>query len=567
VTHSALFKLIATVALVLSCATRALAFGGLEISPGGARALGRAGATAARAEDGYVLLYGPAGLAALQQDGLMLNVDTVFHDMCVTPYGYYGWGVYTPGLSDFGDSAGSAYANDPLDRVCNSAKVAPLPGITYTLKLNEDLGLGFGMLAPAGLPGLQYGGPDGTLATPDGARPTPTRYQLVEQKVTFALGPSIGVGYAVLPGLRLGATFTWIAVASEISVVQAYQNGTSPDTDMFVKIAAHDYFVPSVGVSMLATPFDFLDLAVFARVIEDFSGSGEITVTTNTYQQSGASGYRAYENDPVGLSSATTGLPWIAVLAARYSQPLPNAPRGKGGERLRGDPLSQEQFDVELDVAYQVNTRTSESHISFDPGEIVFRRDDGTVDDENYRPIELPDPNVNDFSSSKHAKNAMVVRLGGTYNVLPGTLGVSAGSTYETRGVDASYASIDTFAFSRVGVGLGVVARVSDLDFAIAYGHVFQETLIVAPPDHENFRQTTTDPTSGFDKRVEIDSTGGGGHVKREQNPPKRSEIDATAKLPQPVVLDFEKKHPRIVNAGVYEASFDVLSLQVGYRF
>ncbi|HEX2676147.1 MAG TPA: hypothetical protein VHM19_05890, partial [Polyangiales bacterium] len=232
----AFFRAGGVAALWLLVAARAHAFGGLELSPGGAHALARGGANVARAEDGYVLLQNPAGLAALQRDSLMLNIDTTFQSMCVTPYGYYGWGVYTPGKSDLGDSGSAKYQNDPLDKVCNSAPIAPLPGIAYTMKLSDDLGLGFGMLAPSGLAGLQYGGDDGTIGTPDGARPTPTRYQLVRQRVTFALGPSVGAGYRVLPRFRVGLTFTWIAVAQELRVVQALGIGTSPHQDMLVTL-------------------------------------------------------------------------------------------------------------------------------------------------------------------------------------------------------------------------------------------------------------------------------------------------------------------------------------------
>jgi hypothetical protein len=246
----------------------------------------------------------------------------------------------------------------------------------------------------------------------------------------------------------------------------------------------------------------------------------------------------------------------------RFVGLLPNAKRTGDGMPLRGDPLSQEQWDIELDGAYQMNARTSTQRVSFEPGEIIFRMADGTSEQ-----LDVPDPDMNDFSANQHAMDAGSVRLGGTYNVLPSVLGVSAGTFYETRAVEASYANIDTFAFSRFGVGLGVMMRLSNWDFAVAYGHVFQEKLVVAPPKHATISKTTADPTSGFDKRVGAPQDDTDGFVLEEQNAPKKAEIDATARREQSSLYDFAGKHTRVVNAGVYKASFDVISVGAAYRF
>ena len=86
-------------------------------------------------------------------------------------------------------------------------------------------------------------------------------------------------------------------------------------------------------------------------------------------------------------------------------------------------------------------------------------------------------------------------------------------------------------------------------------------------PAHELRSKSTADPTSGFDKRVGVDKDGVGGTKLEEQDAPKKSEIDATAKLEQSAVYKFKGSHARVVNAGVYTASFDVVSASVAYRF
>lgn len=550
--------------VLLAQASSVRAFGGLELSPGGARALARGGAIVARPEDAFALMHNPAGLAMLSKDQLLLAADTALHDMCVTPYGYYGWGVYEAGTSEFGNSSTAPYATDPLNRVCNSAPVLPQFGLAYTLRVGDELGLGFGMAAPTGLTGLQYGGADATIGTADGARPTPTRYQLVRQRITFAYGPMAGVGYRVLPRLRLGLMLQWVGVGVETSVVQALRAGTAPDDDMFATLTAKDYFIPGGMLGVFATPVDFLDVALTLRAYDGFSGSGEIRYITAAFwtDASDPGDYVPFKNDPLKASSVETGIPWVGTIGVRYVQALPNAPRDQTGVPLRGDPLATEQFDVELDAAYQINTRASKGTVTVAPGELIYRKYDGTSDP----PIKVPNPDLATSTFDKHTQNAGSVRLGSTYNFWPGHFGASAGVSYETRGVDPSYANIDSFAFARIGMGLGVIARAWDWDFAVGYGHIFQETLVVAPPDHEEVQDATDDdPTSGFDKRVGIAT--GSPRVLQEQNAPKASDVDAVAKLQQSAGVETPVAHRRVVNAGVYKASFDIFSLSVAYRF
>src|SRR5438477_8119138 len=125
--------LLALLALPALCALAAPArANGIVLLPGGSQSAARGGAVAARPEDPMTLAHDPAGMALLSGHQIMLDLDTAFHDMCVDPYGYYGWGVYQPGSSDFGDDSavkldsrgkpivGATYATTPLPKVCNS---------------------------------------------------------------------------------------------------------------------------------------------------------------------------------------------------------------------------------------------------------------------------------------------------------------------------------------------------------------------------------------------------------------------------------------------------------------
>src|SRR3954471_12902585 len=95
------FALPALVALLLIA--RTVHANGLELLPGGTQSVSRGGAVAARPENAMALEQNPAGMALLSGDQLLLNIDFPLQEMCVDPYGYYGWGVCQPGKSEFGD--------------------------------------------------------------------------------------------------------------------------------------------------------------------------------------------------------------------------------------------------------------------------------------------------------------------------------------------------------------------------------------------------------------------------------------------------------------------------------
>src|SRR5262245_25305928 len=119
--------------LCLLFVPRAVLANGVELLPGGTQSVSRGGAVAARPENALALEHNPAGMALLSGDQLLLNIDVPIHDMCMDPYGYYGWGVYQPGESEFKDPIelnnpdnpriGATYASSPLPKVCNTGQV------------------------------------------------------------------------------------------------------------------------------------------------------------------------------------------------------------------------------------------------------------------------------------------------------------------------------------------------------------------------------------------------------------------------------------------------------------
>jgi hypothetical protein len=91
----------------------------------------------------------------------------------------------------------------------------------------------------------------------------------------------------------------------------------------------------------------------------------------------------------------------------------------------------------------------------------------------------------------------------------------------------------------------------------------------VAPPDHEP-RQAASDspddPTRGFDQRIYEDGTLST-RPRRDPNAPTVEDADAVAAWQQPALLESAERRRRVVNAGRYTASFNVLSIGLAYRF
>lgn len=543
--------------------------GGLELLPGGTHAVGRGGAVAARPSNPMTVLQNPAGLTELSGDQLMLDFDTAFHDMCFSPYGYYGWGVYLPDArsgsavqdarrSEFGDPAGTKYSSRHLDSVCNSAKVAPVPNMTFAYHLTDKLSLGFGLTAPVLIAGSQYGGKDGTIAAGGGARPTPTRYQMINAEFLFGFSGVAALAYKIIPELSVGVGMQLQSGSGKTNAVMAGTAGTSPADDIFVTVAAHDYFVPVVTFSVLAKPIPRLTVTGLFAWNDGVRGSGDVTFTTSTYHQGGGGDeFVPLKNDPIALKSINVELPWTATVGARYAQPLPGA--------RSGDPLDTEIWDVEIDATYTFLPRGGRDN-RLDVGEQIVlevARSNGAPQE----PLRVDEEDVGQFAVDSHQKNSVALRLGGSYNILPSKLGISAGAFFETRGIDPSYANIDTFAFGRVGVGLGLQMRFGSIDLAAAYAHIFSETLDVAPPPHQ-VRQNakTDDPQSGFDERIYRDGVLSDG-PHRDPAAPSAKDADAVASFQQPAVFESADLPRRVVNAGKYTAGFDVLSVSFAYRF
>lgn len=503
--------------------------GGFEYPAAGTRALGRGGAFHARADDPMALLYDPAALVSLSPNQLMLNAHLGFLGACYDREGTYQIGDPAGASTDYATSFDAdpefpgewAAAMPPYPEVCNDGPPAPSPNVAFTMRPTPDLGIGFGIVAPAAIGHTVWGDPDDGSVEAAGMRlPSPARYVLVEEQLILVY-PTLGVGYRPVPWMQIGASFQWGLGLFEFTNYARPYMGEDVSTDIRSDLSARDLFIPAAIASVHLIPHDNVDIALFFRWSDDVKASADVELLTGAYGI-GREGQMVQSYVPTRneYDDATLTSPqgWQMGIGLRYADRITPRPRDTAEvERLSGrveDPMSNERWDVELDVVYELNRRVDDVVIQMPEGSTAdFRKFTSTGDpgvDENY-------PIPEEFRIPHQWSDQLSLRLGGDYNVVPGMAAVRLGFSFETRGVNEKYAGLDFFPMQRYGVHGGLTVRLGRFDISLAYAHIFQETVEVSMDD------------AGLHQ---ISATDGGA----------------------------------VVNAGTYESNIDVVSLGINWH-
>jgi long-subunit fatty acid transport protein len=559
--------------------------GGIEYPGQGAEALGRGGATTARATDPMVLANNPAGLAELRGGQFMFNANLAVMDACVDPIGYYGWGVY-PGSASSPEvwrdpNTGKTLTlplMEPLDRVCMDQHLVPIPQLAWTARLSERLGIGAGLIFPAAMPQGAWGGRNGIVQGPDGtARPAASRYQMLNAS-TIGVFPTVGFGYRLFKQLRIGGAFEWGIIAVNNFTMSSAGGGTTPKNDIIAHIKAQDWFIPAFTVSAHVVPVDAIDIVLAFRWQDELKAKGDLDLTTGSFDPN----FQHYTTGGLPITSLTQAFPWKLRGGIRYAARLAPRPVGTGNNEpdpsnaeVIHDALQDERWDIELDVEYQANAGNQRQVLKYTdpPPQLAFVKADGTMafnDGPTQSVIE------------KHWKNQMSMRLGSTVNVLPGVVGIMGGVSYENRGLDPSYMQIDFWPVARIGVHGGVIVRVAKfIDLVASFAHIFQETITAEPPPHQArgeispcWAGTATDPSVCLAPPGQIrsiDKSIGKVGADRTLPPvvpePAHGKGDGTAKLTQQVTITAAAQPPYIINAGKYRSNIDVIAAGVNVHF
>ena len=504
-------------AVAVSLATVSADAGGLEYPAPGTRALGRAGAFTARADDPMALGYNPAALADAPGFQALVNLHLAFYSACVKRSGTYTDNATVRDVSEFGSSerlpGAGGYAFEEFPKVCNEGPPGPGPAAAATLSLQEDLGVGFGVLAPVTAGSVRWGNEDGSVIGVNGERrPNPVRYMLLSSD-GFVVFPTVAVGYRVLPAVRVGGALQWGVAKLDLLSYSVATGGENPKLDGRTEIALRDLFVPAAIASVLVTPLSGLDAGLTFRWSDDVRASADVDLVLGDFG-TGEPDSTIARNNRFEDASVVFPMPWQVALGLRYGARRDDAPAGD----RPGDPLTDEVWDVELDVVYELNSRVDEIRLRPDDDAVIRTRSvnaAGTV-------VESEVPAGTLLTIPHRWKNQLGLRLGGDVNVVRGLLALRAGVSYESRGVDPSYAQTDFLPAARTGLHGGATVRLGAIDVSVGYAHLFQETITANPVG------------SGADE----------------------------AKLRQ-VAPDG---NGRVINAGRYTGSWNVVSLGVGAR-
>ena len=454
--------------LSLGGASRARA-AGFELTPPGARANGRAGAAVAGADDALGVFYNPATILATRtRVSAAVALHLHLSETCLRR------------TEVVEDSDGTRSAGPVLPEVCDDGPLTFIPELASTVRLGERWALSIAAYAPTGATAhSKYGNPrtgtvDGKTGEDAPERRTPSRYLLLEQK-SLQVFPTLGVAYQPIPALRLGASFGWgitqvdFANASfSRTLVLGSVNATS---DISNHLKGLDAFVPRVQVGAWTQPWERLALEFGAS----FVWTDDVKISNATLKLRGLNtdiyppDYAAISEKPLvrgQFKHVDVTVPQTSQLAlgTRYAKKL-DMPADKIGDRL-----SSELFDIELDVVVALTKRMDAVRVTPPHGAEL--------------PVDSPPPGVippfevvlpEHIVLEHHWQNQVGLRLGGDYNPIPGVLGLRAGVSYESTGVEQGYENLDFTPFQNVGLHLGATLRiVHKIDLSSSFAqHIF----------------------------------------------------------------------------------------------
>lgn len=437
---------------LLSYGARADASTGYEFPENGTEQLGRAGAWTARASGPLATYFNPAGLAG-QKSAVQATLNLIWQENCFERR--------TPS----GDVA-QAFRRTYAPKVCNTDSDNPYPNSQLALswRVTDKLGLGFAVLGPStrgrfSYPELAEGTRTQGQTVINEPVPAPQRYLMISDDL-FVAWPQIGIGYEVLPDLRLGASFIWGVASLELSsyaagMAQPATGGVDAfEQDVRADLKVKDWFVPGFTLGAMYSPSRYLDVGAWYHWSDDIKAKGDAVIKGPMYTAAGKANtdLTVNETDGAGVTA-----PWPMEVRVGFRFHVPRESAAASDVR---DPLATDLFDIELDLSWTNNSHFDDLGVTFPSGTAIAL---DTIQ------VTMPE----DASVPHRWKDSFGVRLASDVVVVPNTLSVRAGAFYESERQDPAYLHIDYLASATTGVALGATVRLGDFDLMAGYEHVF----------------------------------------------------------------------------------------------
>lgn len=432
---------------------------GIEVPENGTVAHGRGGAFVARASDTTAVGLNMAGVLGLRGFQLGLSVNVGASSNCFQRLGNYDAGpdatINTDG-SRFAARGGgdAAYLGRPYPQVCSTQALALAANLFATWRLNRRLAFGLGITTPS-TPGSGQVFADQVRFADGAYAPTPAR-NLLFQKNLLVLYPTIGVAFAPHPRVRLGITGGPGIARYQFGLMANvdFNAPQSPSTDLLIQLNASGiFFHTALSTQILFNRY--LSFGAQVRYNGPVSASGTANTTANYYTSNPVRG-------TFNIDEMAVQLPWNLRAGVRFAMPRAGRPT-QDDESGNYDPMTDDVFDVEANFSFE---HTSDLGVTSLRNSGIIRADAA---------FERPAPAT--LAIRSNLSDVYGFRIGGDYNIIPGTLAVRLGASYETQGLSANTAVVHLPAYAGASVHAGLSFRRGPVTINLSFGHFFMQEL------------------------------------------------------------------------------------------
>jgi long-chain fatty acid transport protein len=416
-----------------------------EYPDNGARALGRAGAFTARADDPTAIYYNPAGLA--RQEGFSLLLSTNILSLTHT----------FDAADDFANRKARVLGG--LEQ-SHPVSFGPMMAGHFDVEGLEGFDFGFGIYGPAStmkrsfadqIPVVSVGGMTGEDQNEVPVKWLRPNGMLVEAEMLLAY-PTVSVAYELLDNLRIGLSF-------QIAVMQAkLSQAIGPPQEAMANLEFADWFTPTAILGLHYSPTPWLELGASIRPGFQVEAEGTMSLTqyrSNAVESAGDGNYY-YPED--GASYTADGAPLELFDAAGrpddgmtfvYNHPMVVRAAAR---------FVQKRYDIELDYIFQQNS--THEYFEIDPG-----GESVTVAGNDF-----PVPTLRD---QRDYEDTHEVRLGGDYALMPGRVNLRTGTAYATGASPDNKTNLDFPGLDRWSVHAGVGLIIEDLGLEVDFGYAY----------------------------------------------------------------------------------------------
>lgn len=428
-----------------TAAAPASADGGYFSGNKGARAAGRAGAFAAKADDLMAVHYNPAGLAKLDTTLIQIG-DRI---------GYNSFAYTRAATLDYGVNPAPVHGFDQVQNQQLWQGLDPLLGVATNFGL-KDWGFALAAYSPPGISRLDF---------PEGGG---QRYMMVNREAII-LDYSLSAAWKYRDVFGFGVSLQWIhlprlvySLVIDGNTFNGVANPVASAFDMRATTKGSDPFTFNAIVGLWVRPTPALELAVSGQVIpsEMVAKSTLEIAPVNPLRVGDITLTRGPQRTPANDVTVTLPLPLLARVGARYR----NLVEGR------------ERFDVELDVEYETWSRVKS-----------FALESNGL--QAYLPAVSQRVNIGHIDLQKNWRDTIAIKLGGDFAVVPGRLTVRGGAYYQTAVADPAYQNVDFPSGQQIGGALGASLFLGHVELAAAYEARIQPRVSVSEQDARVYQQ------------------------------------------------------------------------------